>query len=241
VENYQEALEAFRGGANARARELSHEALRAAEASGDTPGAVDALCMLARTELRDGHNDRVAALAEQARAMAREAGRPELERMRLHMLAAAARMHGDYALARRRYVESLELNEALGDERMVAVESRNLAYVEWHDGDVHRARTLFEDARQRARRLGYESLFPYILIDAALVASAGDHATKASRLFGSAEGALSALGQTPDPDDAAEMDQLKAHLIDVLGEHGFNAARTLGRETGVDQALEEVD
>ena len=107
--------------------------------------------MMARVALRRGEYQRVAELAGEARDLARSGNERRLERIPLHMQAAAARMRGDLGPARELYLESIELNRQLGDDRMVAGEYRNLAYVELHDGHVARARDLFSSSAALAR------------------------------------------------------------------------------------------
>lgn len=143
-------MEAFRSGDAERARGLSETALTAARTKGDVRAEVDAMCMLARVALRAGQLERVRALARKARTIARSSDDPRLERMPLHMEAVVARMLGEPSLARRPYRESIELNRSLGEERIVAAELRNLAYVELRDGRLDDARELFMAARREA-------------------------------------------------------------------------------------------
>src|SRR6266511_2246050 len=111
---YDEALAAFRHGDNERARELSEE-LRSSGRE------VDGLCMLARVALREGDAERTRELAEQAQETARALGDRDAERMPIHLRAAAARIAGDYALARERELDSL-LPYLVVDKGVVAAE-----------------------------------------------------------------------------------------------------------------------
>jgi ATP/maltotriose-dependent transcriptional regulator MalT len=217
VSVYEEMVEAFRSGENERTRRLSSWALEAADASGDTSGQVDALCMLARVALRKGDFVRVRELADQARDRARAGGDERLEQMPLHMRAVAARMSGRHDEARRLYEQSLELSRALGDERMVAAECHNLAYVELHDGRPDRAKELFARARTQAGRIGYEAIYPYLVADLAIIAELDRDFSTAARLAGAASAAFAAAGQVPDPDDAAEQQHLRDRLTENLG------------------------
>jgi ATP/maltotriose-dependent transcriptional regulator MalT len=168
--------------------------------------------MLARVALRRGDLQHVAELAGEARAMARRSGERRLERMPIHMQAVAVRMSGQYSEARVLYEESIQLNIQLGEERMVAVEHRNLAYVELHDGHADRARQLFADAAQEARALGYNALEPFLLLDAAVVALQDGDVARAASLAAATRTALAETGQIADPDDAAEEERLEADL-----------------------------
>jgi tetratricopeptide (TPR) repeat protein len=209
---YEDAIAAFRSGATGRAEELSLGLLSQARDSGDLGGQVDGLCMLARVALRRGDLEQTTVLAEQAHALARRAGERRLERMPIHMRAVALRMRGDFPTARLLYEESIEVNVQLGEERMVAVEHRNLAYVELHDGRADLARQLFARAAQEARALGYDALEPFLLLDAAVVAFEDGDRDRAVRLAAATRVALFETGQIPDPDDAAEEERLEAEL-----------------------------
>ena len=234
---YDEALTAFRVGKTTEARQLSELALERARADRSAAAEVDALCMLARVALREGKFERVAATAEEAAVVARNAGESKLQRMPLHMQAAAARMLHDYASARRLYLESIHLNTSLGDERMVTAELRNLAYVELHDGQRERATELFGRAKAGARRLHFDALTPYLISDAAAVAYADGDPERAARLLGAAQSAFSAAQQVPNPDDAAELDWLNAKLANALGDDRFRAARASGASLGPEDVL----
>ena len=209
---YEDAIEAFRSGATARTEVLSLELLSDARESGDLSGQVDALAMLARIALRRGDLDHVIALAQEARALARRAGERRLERMPIHMHAVAVRMRGDFSAARLLYEESIEVNVQFGDERMIAVEHRNLAYVELHDGHPDLARQLFGLAAQEARALGYDALEPLLLLDSAVVAFEDGDRDRAGQMAAAARAALFEAGQIPDPDDAAEEEWLESNL-----------------------------
>ena len=234
---YEEASAAFRSGDNEYTRQLSERALDAARAAGDAEGEVDALCFLGRVALREGDVTRVRSLADEARSVARLTGEARLEQMPLHMQAVAARTEADYSLARRLYEESIELNRALGEERMATGELHHLADVELHDGQPDRAKELFAAALSESRRLGFDALLPYLVGDAAVVAAEEGETERAARLAAAAQAAFRARGQVPDPDDAAEQERLRAHLVSALGEKRFRAASEQGAMLTIADAL----
>src|ERR1700693_1731825 len=133
--------------------------------------------------------------------------------MPIHMQAAATRMRGAYSEARVLYEESIELNVQLGEARMVAVEHRNLAYVELHDGHADRARELFLSAAEEGRALGYDAIEPYLLLDAAVIAFESGERERAAQLASAMRAAVAEAGQVPDPDDQAEADLLDSRLF----------------------------
>ena len=231
---HDEVRDAFRSGDTTRTRELSERELAEARGAGDVVREVDALCWLSRVALREGEVDRAASLADEARGLATE---PELGRLPLHMQAAAARMSGDHARARRLYEESLELNRSLGEHVMAAAELHNLGHVELDDGRLERARELFAAAAAEAGRHEADVLRPYLAADAAAIAAEDGDAERAARLLGAAEAAFAAAGQIPDPDDAADQQQLRERLAQLLGDERSRAARDEGASLGLDEAL----
>lgn len=132
--------------------------------------------------------------------------------MPLHMRAVAARMDRRYDQARQLYQHSIELNEALGEHLMAALEHRNLAYAEIHAGNIDRARQLFAEARRRFAGLDHGSLVPYLTFDEATLAALDlDFVTAAARLRES-DRQFRAQAVVPDPDDAAEIKELRHRL-----------------------------
>jgi tetratricopeptide (TPR) repeat protein len=227
VATLEDALHAFRSGSTGLAEELALELLAQARDEGDQEGQVESLVMLARVALRRGELVHADDLAGAARGVARRAGERRLERMPIHLQAAAGRLSGAYAEARTLYEESIELNVQLGEERMVAVEHRNLGYVELHDGHPELARELFARAAGEAHALGYAALEPFLLLDAAVIAFETGDRERAARLATAMRVALADAGVIPDPDDAAEEELLETRLSERnLGVHSSDADAT---------------
>jgi hypothetical protein len=212
---YEDSLAAFRAGETGLAEELALELLAEARDDDDVAGQVNALCMLARVALRRGDLRHTAELEEGARRLARRAGERRLEKIPIHMQAVAVRMRGDFQHARMFYEESIELNVQIGEERMVAAEWRNLAYVELHAGRGDRARQLFAMAADQARARGYHALEPYLLLDAAVLALEDGDRDSAASLVYAMHAALAAAGEVPDPDDATEEDWVRYRLLEL--------------------------
>lgn len=211
---YEDTLAAFRRGDDDEAARLAQEDLASARAHDDPRGEVDALCMLARVALRQGRLDVVEERATAAQHVADATGDHALGRMPLHLRAVAARMDGRHDEARLLYLESIDLNDALGEAGMAAAEHRNLAYSEMHAGDTDRALELFAEARRRVVGKDVRSLVPYLTFDEATLAALGsDHVTAAAKLR-EAEEQFDAQGVVPDPDDAFEIAELRRRLAE---------------------------
>ncbi len=81
-------------------------------------------------------------------------------------------------------------------------------------------------------------MLPYLVGDSAVIAAEEGNAERAAQLAGAARSAFVVAGQVPDPDDAAEQEQLIASLVGTLGEERFRAAYEAGAELTVKEALD---
>jgi tetratricopeptide (TPR) repeat protein len=203
-------LAAFRRGDNAAAEQLARADLEQAIAAGDTAAHVNALCMLARTALRAGRLDDVEANA--AAALATAGADLTLQRMPIHMRAVAARMAGRYDEARALYRQSISLNEQLGQAPMAAAEHRNLAYVHVRAGEADEARHLFEESRRRFESLDAPAMAPYLAFDEATMAALDGDLVTARLKLDAADALFAEQGVVADPDDAAEISDLRRRL-----------------------------
>lgn len=209
---------------------MSREQIRRAREHGDGPAEVEALYMLSRLAVRAGRMSEARQLASDALSVAVRVGDKRLEERPRHVLAAVARMTSDLVLARQLYLESIALNEELGQPETVTSEYHNLAFTELHLGNVERARELFREGREWVLHAGYHDFVPYALGGAAVMAGVdGDHA-RAARLLGVTDAAFRALGQVPDPDDAAELDAVRRLSVEALGQPAFDHEYALGTE-----------
>ena len=211
----EQTLAAFRRGDNSEAARLADSDVAQARAIGDRQAWVQGLCMLARVALREGNLAEVVARAEEAEQIAERSGDDRLRRMPLHLRAVAARMAGRYDEGRERYVQSIALNDSLGEAAMAAAEHRNLAYLEIRAGDTDRARELFAESVRRFEELDVPTMSAYLIFDQATVAALdGDYPT-ASALLATAQTQWDEQGVVPDPDDAAEIADLRRRLTEA--------------------------
>ncbi|MEW2428744.1 tetratricopeptide repeat protein [Micromonospora sp. NPDC047644] len=230
---------AFRRGETDTVVRLSEAEIERAQAAGDPAGEVEARYSLARVALRGGDLPRGEARAREALAVALRSGDRSLEERPRHVLAAVARMSGDLGRARVLYQDSIALNEALDQPRMVASEMHNLALCELGLGNLAVATQLLAESRQRIFRNGWTDFVPYVCVAGAALASAeGDH-ERAARLSGVADTAFAALGQVPDPDDAADLAAVRTAGERAIGVNAFALARASGRHLDPRTALDD--
>lgn len=233
----ERARAAFRRGETDAVARMSREEAERARSAGDAPGEVEALYMLSRLAVRAGAMQEAHRLASDALGVAVRAGDRHLEERPRHVLAAVARMTGDLAGARDLYLDSIALNELLARPETVDSEYHNLAYTELHLGNIERARELFEAGRERVLGNGHDDFAPYAMGAAAVMAAVdGDHA-RAAGLLGVTDSAFRALGQVPDPDDAAELGSVRAQVVGVLGQAAFDELYAHGTTLDVRETL----
>ncbi|GIF62121.1 hypothetical protein Ais01nite_01560 [Asanoa ishikariensis] len=224
-----EVRSAFRRGDTEAVVRMSEAEIARASAAGDLAGEVEARYALARVAIRDGDLPEGAARARAALAVAVRSGDRSLEERPRHVLAAVARMSGDLNRARELYQESIALNEELGRPETVNSEKHNLAFCELLLGHLDVAREMFAAGRERVFRNGWADFVPYVCVAGAALASAeGDHA-RAALMVGVSDAAFAALGQVPDPDDAADLARVRAAAVEALGQAGFDGEYDRGK------------
>jgi hypothetical protein len=227
----------FRRGDTDAVQRMAEAELQRAREIGEPAFEVEALYAMARVALRGDNLPRAEELAREALDVAVRSGDRRLEERPRHVLAAVARLSGDYRTARERYLASIELNESLGQTETVNSEYHNLAFTELHLGNRNRARDLFAESRERVFREGYRAFVPYLGVAAAAMASAdGDHA-RAARMIGFTDSAYAAAAQVPDPDDAADLSRARAAAVTALGDDGFTAEYAAGAALDPEQAF----
>lgn len=219
---------AFRRGEAAEVRRLAEAGVRRARAVVEPADEVEGLYALARLALRQGELGEAERLAEQALDVAVRAADRRLEERPRHVLAAVARMRGDHALARERYLASIELNRDLGQPEQVSSETYNLAVSELHLGNLGQARDLLRTVQERVFRVGDHTFVPYLGIAAAALAAAEGDAETAASMIGFTDSAFGDLGQVPDPDDAAELAAARTFATVALDPDRFAAQYALG-------------
>ncbi|MEU6203181.1 tetratricopeptide repeat protein [Micromonospora musae] len=220
---------AFRRGESDAVVRMSEAEIERAQAAGDPAGEVEARYSLARVAIRGGDLPGGEARAREALEVALRSGDRSLEERPRHVLAGVARMSGDLLRARGLYQESIALNEELGRPETVNSEYHNLAFCELGLGNLDVARRLFAENRERVFGNGWADFVPYVCVAGAALASAEGDSTRAARMIGVTDAAFAALGQIPDPDDAADLAKMRAAAIEALGQAGFDEEYAKGQ------------
>ncbi len=228
---YGAGIFAFRALDQAAAQRFFDELLALAGALGDDGARLKAHGGLSRVALRRGDSATIRRLNEEALALARRRTVPEEMASPLHMLAAAARIDGDFEGAREYYVKNLELNRTLGVSRWVGTELLNLAAVDLLGGHAESsAGPLVEGPDLVASRQDH-FLLPYALAWVARLRLARSDPRAAAELLGAASAQVALSGMAMDPDEEPEFQRSVALCEDVLGEEEFRASWERGAKT----------
>jgi tetratricopeptide (TPR) repeat protein len=235
---YAVGLVAFRRGDTKESRSANAEALRIAEEVDSERGRAFAHLGFSRIAFRDG--DYAASLDHAARAdrHADVADDAALRTMALHMRAEVTRAQGDYKDAVPLYQELLSVDEALGDERSVAMEHYNLGSVLLQVGEVDAAAQHLDSSLGITRK-GATDQLPYTLLGVAgLAARRGDIVT-AGRLLGAVQAHFRRMGEVLDP---AEQLELASHVDAARATNAaaYDAAYVEGRELTLAEAADLV-
>jgi ATP/maltotriose-dependent transcriptional regulator MalT len=210
------AMAAFKRGDTGEARRLAERHLALGERAGSATD-VAALCMLSRVALREGDFAAAAEHADSARQAALQSDNPSVLQEPVHLRAAIARLRGDLPAARQNYLASIDLNLHLGQTKAVAVEQRNLAYVELHLGDLQEARRRLALAHEGADPAGADAAAPNDLLDSAALAAAAANFADAAILLQRTRQRYAEIGEVPDPDEEEEMTFLERLIQPMSG------------------------
>ena len=155
----------------------------------------------------------------------------------MHMLAAIARMQGQYARAVELYTFNLDINRDAGSQTNVAGEMFNLGYVRLRQGNIQEAQKLFTHSLAAYRELQDEAGIAYNLTGFGAIAVERKQPTRAARLYGAAFAILDRLGITFDPDDQLEIDHYSAKLLASISPPAFRSATDDGRSLSPERAI----
>jgi tetratricopeptide (TPR) repeat protein len=219
------------------ARASFDESLRIYRRLDDKGGMAMAQVGLSRIALRDLDFASVRRYAEESAVLRRDLGDTRGQASAMHVLAAAARMQGQYSKAAELYQFSLDANRKGGYEDAVAAESLDLGYVRLRQGRIAEAKTLFTDSLRTYRTLQDDTGIAFSLTGFAALAVEQKQPTRAARLYGASLAILDRLHVTFEPDEQFEIDHYTAKLLTLLAPAAFDDASTEGRATSPERAI----
>ncbi|WP_433221858.1 BTAD domain-containing putative transcriptional regulator [Microtetraspora malaysiensis] len=211
-------------GDRARAREMWAGALDLHEQLGALEEMVDVLCRRAGTVLREGDADGAAADLRRAAELARRAGRSHRPALVALGWGDLARLHGDHAEARARYMEALDgviPGTYVGDTTRICTLTA-LGWLAQAEGDLAEARLRHGEALALASAVPATDLADVVEGQAGLALLEGA-AERAAFLLGAGT-ALRGTAVTGDPDVAG----IAARATEAIGAEAFAAVYARG-------------
>ncbi len=212
-----------------RARALADELLAAAEVSGSHVDEHAAYKLLSHVALRERDYAASERYSQETLALARllESDH-DISTAQLN-LAVVYLDWGKVESAIPMLEEVLEYNRRNGIAEGTGLALLNLGEAAYHLGDLARAKTRFEEAREALESLGFTAHVGHALTGLAGVEVSSGRHEEAARLLGRADALLFAVGASTDDFDPSLSASVEAAARGHLGDDGFAAAYAAGR------------
>ena len=220
------------------ARELNQESLALRRGLGDTPGVaalLNNLGIIARFQ-RDLTGARE--MNEESLTLFRKIGDRWAVGQLLNNQACVFSDQGEYAQARRLLQESLSIRREIGDRAGLALSLNTLADVMMDEGEYSEVRPLLDESLDINRELGDKTAIAYLMEDYGGIAAAESNPEKALQLAGFAAALRDAIGAPLPPLEQARVDRMIAPARETLSDAKARAAWEMGRELGLEQAID---
>jgi predicted ATPase/DNA-binding winged helix-turn-helix (wHTH) protein len=219
-------------------REHLEPAVDAFRVLGEEHYLIQAQRMLAATYIGDDdHYPYAIGIVDDAIERARRTAPPGLVALALTVKGELARVHGDDAVARTLYEESLALARSAGDDELVGMCLANLGFIAQHAGDHAEALRLGRESLRLAWRYGRRYLATQAISNMAGGELGLGHVERAARLVGAGDEAMRALGGARHQGDVSEHEALIAGLRAALGDTALERLRREGAALSLDDAV----
>jgi predicted ATPase/transcriptional regulator with XRE-family HTH domain len=185
---------------------------------------------------RDDHAEAYA-LTKESLEVLRELGDRHGVARSLTGLGAIAYSQGNHAEAQASYMEALELFEEFGDRQSAAMMLNNLGEIALAQSNLDEASAYFKDGMVALKDIGNKAAVGGCLDGLAQIAAAEGKAERAARLFGAADGIMTATGEAVPVANRAEYTQIVDGVRGSLGKEAFEAAWDKGRAMPLEEAV----
>ncbi|MGH2558573.1 MAG: LuxR C-terminal-related transcriptional regulator, partial [Thermomicrobiales bacterium] len=221
---------------------LSREAIAIADAANNPRIRARGLFTLSFADGARGNHDDAATHAETALALFRELGDDAWIPFALNRLGIETFERGHWQAAAGHYQEALDRWRRLGNIWGVGTALLNLAIYARAHGDDERATELFRESLTHGWEQGDRDPWGVVEILHGLAAIAVTHeqAEVAVHLFAAADALREGIGLSLQPYISAQYDRATALAKQQLGEDGFRAAWTAGRNLSLEQAVADA-
>lgn len=178
--------------------------------------------------------------AEEALALARQAGDPLMLWVATNVLAEVLSLAGETKAATPLYEEALALGRGMGSRNLTMVGLLNLARVSLTTGAAVRARELMRESLPIFDEMGGDRNLHCLLFFCAGLAAQQEEWERAARFLGASERDLERMDMRREPPDDVALAPLLAAARTTLGEDAFAAAEAAGRALERAEAAREL-
>ncbi|MBW3655701.1 MAG: AAA family ATPase, partial [Gemmatimonadetes bacterium] len=210
-------------------------------AAGDAWGIAFAVNVLAGLAGLRGDLELSRRLRLEAVEMSRAAGNRDWEGRALTGLGIIARHEGDHLTAQERFQEALSRFHEVGNVFHTALTLRQYAHTLLDGGNRERAGEALREALGIYRSIDQTAGVAACLLSLGCFHAAGGDAERAARWLGAAERMLEAHPGAVQPGDFADRDRAVGRIRATLGKEGFDARWQKGRQTAIQELLDEFD
>ena len=214
----------------ARTRQLLHESLAVAEATGQAYHRPYIMNMLAALAIAEGNYEVAHVRYQDALDAARQLHNLSLIAFILTGYGELVRLQGNYELALQFYREAMTLAEELHQKPRRVMLLHNLAYVVLHNGAPRQARQLFQQCLTLGMELPDRENFGMCLLGLGGVAVVEGELERAARLFGAGEQVLGSIGAALAPADQAEYDCYRSLVLAALDPNKYAQLFAAGKQ-----------
>jgi tetratricopeptide (TPR) repeat protein len=190
--------------------------------------------------LRQGNDQMVRFLFEEALRLRREVGHKFSVAVTLGILGNVARRQGDYERAAALLQEGLAIQREIGNRGLIIESLNALAHVARDRGDYEAARARYEESLAHGRARGDKRRIAVALEGLAAVAKAAGDRARAVRWFGAAAALREACGALLLPNEQPEHEAHLAALHTALCGEDFAAAWSAGQALTWEQMVSEA-
>ena len=227
---------AYFQGDYAHAQERFEQSLALFQALADKVGLANLLINLGMVAEAQGDTAQAQALFEESLAVRQQVGDQYFIADSLYHLGRLLMLQGSPAKGQPLQEEALAMFQLIGPG-MVPIATGVLGYTVLLQGDYQRGAILFRSALRELSKQRNTFMAPHQLIGLAGVCAAQQHASRAARLLGAAEGLAQRTGLRPSPGEDGIWQHIIASIHSQLDEPTFAAAWAEGQAMTLEQAI----
>jgi predicted ATPase/DNA-binding SARP family transcriptional activator len=230
------ALNDWKMGELERAEARAREALALLESEDEEAERLGPLSILGAIAHYRGDHEAAARFYEEGADRARRLGELSFLSIALNNLAAILYGESEWERAGERYAESLAAARELGSQELEAFAVSGVGSIAYRTGDLDLAGRSYREAIRLFAELGFSDRVAATCVGLAAVVKAAGDGDGGARLLGAAAGLRERAGTTPQPQEVADGEELRAELVSELGPDAFAAAFAAG-EAQPDEAV----